>query len=169
MSHSDRPPTRLKGAPWWLMVVALAAVVLVAGWRTIEALTGSDDGAEASAKGSSRLSAGVQTWEDMGRVRGLTTVAGEELKASARELSADGDVKEATLAAARQATCGVILDDVRLEVGSIAEFVLDLSDESGVTFLEKGERVVANAVLDAISENANDASAKCSHLRNAGF
>ena len=159
----------MRGAPWWLMVVALVAVVLVAGWRTTEALTGSDDGERASATGSSGLASGVKTWGEMGRVRGLTDSTGETLQASARKLSDDGDVQEATLAVAWQATCGVVLDDVRLEVGSIAEFVLELSAESGVIFHEEGERVVANAVLDAISEDANDASAKCLELRNAGF
>jgi len=170
MSHSDRPPARVKGAPWWLMVVALVAVVLVAGWRTTSALTGSDEEPDAgSAKGGSGLSTAVQTWEDMGRVRGLTDSTGETLQASARKLSDDGDVQAATLAVAWQATCGVILDDVRLEIGSIAEFVLELSTGSGVTFLDEGERTVAVAVLDAIREDANDAAGKCSELRNAGF
>lgn len=170
MSHADRPPSRLKGAPWWAMVLALVAVVLVAGWRTTSSLTGSDDTAEAaSAKGASGLSTGVRTWNDMGRVRGLTDSSGAKLQASARELSDDGDVEEATLALAWQATCGVVLDDVRLELGAVSQLVLELSAEFGVTFLEEGERVVANAVLDAIRDNANDAAVKCSELRNAGF
>lgn len=152
------------------MALAVVAVVLVIGWRATPALMNADDeGKAASAKGASGLSAGVRTWDAMGRVRGLTGSTGEELQSSARELSDDADVQAATLAVAWKATCGVILDDVRLEVGSIARFVLELSAELGITFLEEGEQVVANGVLDAIGENANDAAATCSELRDAGF
>lgn len=152
------------------MAVALVAVVLVIGWRATPSLMNSGDAANAgSAKGTSGLSDGVKTWDDMGRVRGLTTLAGEQLHASARELSDDADVQEATLAVAWKATCAVILDDVRLERGSIAQLVLDLSTDLGVAFVEEGELVVADRVLDAINENANDAAAKCSELRDAGF
>lgn len=152
------------------MAVALVAVVLVIGWRATPSLMNSGDAANAgSAKGTSGLSDGVKTWDDMGRVRGLTTLAGEQLHASARELSDDADVQEATLAVAWKATCAVILDDVRLELGSIAQLVLEFAAEVGITFFEEGERVVATAVVDAIKEDANDAATKCSDLRDAGL
>lgn len=170
MSHADRPPSRLKGVPWWAMVLALVAVLLVAGWQATSSLKDSDDAAKAaSVKGGSGLTAGVKAWDDMSRVRGLTRASGEKLQASARQLSDDPDVQAATLVVAWKATCAVNFDDVRLERGSIAQFVLELGAEVGITFFEEGELVVANAVLDAIHENANDAAAKCSELRDAGF
>jgi hypothetical protein len=152
------------------MVLALVAVVLVAGWQATSSLKDSGNTAKAaSVRGGSGLTAGVKVWEDMNRVRGLTLSTGEVLQTSARRLSEDPDVQEATLAVAWRATCAVILDDVRLELGSIGQLVLELAAEVGITFFEEGEQVVANAVLDAIKENANDAAEKCSELRDAGF
>jgi hypothetical protein len=172
MSHADRPPRGRTPRPWRVLVrvLALVVVVLVVGVWAGSSLKDSDDAASAaSAKGGSGLTKGVKIWDDMSRVRGLTVSTGERLQSSVRELSDDIGVQEATLAVAWKATCAVLFDDVPLQLGSIAEFVLDLSAEFGITFLEEGEQVVASAVLDAIHENANDAAAKCSGLRDAGF
>lgn len=152
------------------MVVAIVAVVLVIGWRASSSLRNSDDeGNAASAKGGSGLEAGVKTWGDMGRVRGLTSSTGEQLEESVRELSDDSDVREATMGVAWKTTCAVVFGEVQLDRGSIVPFVLDLAARSGVEFLHEGELVVADAVLHAVNESANDAAEKCNNLRNAGF
>jgi len=155
---------------WPAMVLTLVAVVLVIGWRAGPSLLDSDDaGDAASATGGSALSTGAQVWDDMGRVRGLTESTGEELRSSVRELSDDADVQDATLAVAWKATCGVVFGEVQLERGSVARSVLDLAATLGIEFLNEGEYTVADAVLQAVNESANDAAEKCANLRNAGF
>jgi hypothetical protein len=149
---------------------ALAVVVLVIGLSAGSCLKNADDGARlATARGGSKLSTGVKVWDDMGRVRGLTVSAGEQLQSGARRLSDDPEVQEATLAVAWKATCGVIFGEVQFERGSIARFVVDLAATYGIEFLNDGEAVIADTVLQVVDSSANDAAEKCDDLREAGF
>jgi hypothetical protein len=153
-----------------VMVTALTVAVVAIGVWASAGVIDSDDAPETgSAKGGSDLATGVQIWGDMGRVEGLTLMAGEQLQASARDLSGETDVQEATLAVGWKATCAVVLGEVRLEPGAIAQAVLDLAPAHGISFLDDGEEVVAQAVQRMVNENANDAAEKCDELRNAGF
>jgi hypothetical protein len=170
MSHADRPPSRRTRRLWPAMVLVLGVVVLSSVLWTSSSLKEDDDGAGAgSAEGGSGLSEGVDVWDDMDRVRGLTSSAGERLQSSVRELSDEGEVQAATLAVAWQTTCSVVSGEVQLERRSIAAFVLDRGASFGVSFLDHGEDAVADAVLTVIHDSANDAAEKCDDLRNAGF
>ncbi len=77
----------------------------------------------------------------------------------------DPEVQDALEGLAWETTCALVFDEVPATVEEVAIFLVERAVNFGISFLEEGEREMADLVLDAFEEQENEAQDACNEIR----
>lgn len=91
---------------------------------------------------------------------------GARLRSSARELSEDPEVQDALEGLAWESTCALVFGEVPATVEEVADFLVERAVSFGISFLDDGEQEMAGLVIDAYTEQENEAEEACNDIRS---
>jgi hypothetical protein len=120
------------------------------------------------AEGDDALSLGVRRADELlvQVPEAIKPSLGTRLRSSASELSDDPQVRDALEGLAWETTCGLVFGEVPTTVEGVADFLLQRAVDFGIAFLDEAEKEMAGLVLDAFSEEEDEAEQACNDVRS---
>jgi hypothetical protein len=82
--------------------------------------------------------------------------------------TAPPEVREAFASLVWDVGCDIVAGNLPDDTDALADYLLERAVAFGIQFFEEAERDVAEAVLDAVSADANEAAQRCQQLPDSG-
>ncbi|KQY50099.1 MULTISPECIES: hypothetical protein [unclassified Nocardioides] len=89
---------------------------------------------------------------------------GARLRSSVDQLSSNTEVQDALEGLAWETTCALVFDRVPTSLDEVASFLVERAVSFGISFFDEGEQQMAEIVLDAFSEQGNEAQDACNDM-----